>query len=72
MTLVTLEAWADKLLGGAVRMETVRRWNREGKICPKFQKMGRQYFGPADAVYTDKPTSLIARIHADETQRRAV
>lgn len=73
MSLVTLESWAQSLLGdSAPRMETVRLWNRKGKIYPQFRKIGRQYFGKADAVYTDQPqTSLVSRIYADEAERRA-
>ena len=51
--LITLDEWRKRVYGGAVGLNTARRWCREGKILPRPQKHGRSYFLSPDAVYTD-------------------
>jgi hypothetical protein len=67
--LISLKRWLVNVYGDdAPSIDTARRWVRAGKILPKPEKHGRDYFVHPDARYTDGPARLIDRIRADEAK----
>lgn len=68
--LITLEAWSRAEYGDdAPHVATLWRWVREGKILPKPEKHGRQYFVLPTARYVKNPRAsrLLRAIYGTET-----
>jgi hypothetical protein len=64
--LVPLPAWAASIFGEhAPCARTLLRWVHGRKIEPAPVKIGRAYFVPPHARYTDRPVSLWERVNAD-------
>jgi predicted site-specific integrase-resolvase len=69
---VTLEKWAESSMEPAPTLNTLRKWAREGRICPAPVKCGRSYYVDPEAEYTEperRPpapagSSLISRIES--------
>jgi hypothetical protein len=54
VTLLTLQSWAAAVYGEAApAAATLRRWARDGLICPAPEKHGRSYFVQPNARYLD-------------------
>lgn len=72
--MIKLRTWIRQTFGAdAPTMWTARKWARDGKIQPKPQKVGREYYCRENAEYTARPShSLLRRIHADEAESHAV
>jgi predicted site-specific integrase-resolvase len=52
MQLIPLEAWAEQRYPLAKpKIDTLRRWAREGRIQPPPEKHGRSYFVQPSAEY---------------------
>lgn len=65
---VSLTKWAQDTYGEeAPSYQTLVRWTRAGKIKPAPQKHGRTFFVHPNAVYTERPLTLVQRLAVEET-----
>jgi predicted site-specific integrase-resolvase len=48
---ITLKAWAQGIFSPPPDIATLRRWARDGLICPAPEKVGRTWYVEKDAVY---------------------
>jgi predicted site-specific integrase-resolvase len=63
---VLLSTWAARNYGSdAPHPRTLLRWVKAGKIQPKPERHGRDYYVSPEARYTDRPQSLWERVNAD-------
>jgi predicted site-specific integrase-resolvase len=61
--MTTLEAWAAAKFGEhAPRVDTLRRWARDGKIYPVPRKHGRSYYVSEQAQYVNGHSDIARAI----------
>ncbi len=68
--LITLEQWLDTHYAetGRPTIGTVRRWAKNGNICPLPVKQGRSYYLSINAVYTSGSDNLIDRLIREQAE----
>ncbi|MEB0076105.1 excisionase [Pseudomonas sp. CCI3.2] len=70
MAKITLEKWGDNNFDPSPKVNTLRKWARDGYIYPAPIKHGRSYYVDPAAQYL-KPGSLASRIARDRHGAKA-
>lgn len=73
--LVTLERWAEAEFGDdAPKINTLRKWAREGRFSPPAERPSKLYYVTPDAKLLPpqgRRRRLVERIHVAAPQKRA-